>query len=76
MNKRQTRLFATSSTAGAVLLYIGMTLDSHRQFGKLTNADKVAPGVTRGGGVWCANTHINCQGVIGEGLYFATPACA
>ena len=40
MNKKQTRLFAIGSSVIAVLAFIGMTIDSHRQFGKLTNADK------------------------------------
>ena len=76
VNKRQTCLFVTISTAGAVVLFMGMALDSHHQFGKLTNADKVAPGVSRGDGVWCANNRINCHAVICEATYYAASACA
>ena len=71
MNKRQTRLFAIGSTAVSVVLFLGMTLDSHRQFGKLTNADKITPAVTRGKDVWHANNCINCHTVFGEGAYYA-----
>ena len=71
MNKRQTRLFAIGSTAAAVVLFVGMTLDSHRQFGKLTNADKITPEVTHGKDVWHANNCINCHTLFGEGAYYA-----
>lgn len=71
MNKRQSRLFAIGSTAVAVLIFLGMTLDSHRQFGKLTNADKITPAVTSGKDVWHANNCINCHTLFGEGAYYA-----
>ena len=71
MNKRQARLFAIGSTALAVVLFLGMTFDSHRQFGKLTNADKITPAVTHGKDVWHANNCINCHTLFGEGAYYA-----
>ena len=71
MNKRQTRLFAIISTAAAVVLFLGMTLDSHRQFPKLTNADKITPTVVRGQDVWHKNNCINCHTLFGEGAYYA-----
>ena len=71
MNKRQSRLFAIGSTALAVVLFLGMTIDSHRQFGKLTNADKITPAVTHGKDVWHANNCINCHTLFGEGAYYA-----
>ena len=71
MNKRQSRLFAIGSTVLAVVIFLGMTLDSHRQFGKLTNADKITPAVTHGKDVWHANNCINCHTLFGEGAYYA-----
>ncbi len=71
MNKRQTRLFAIISTALAALLFLGMTVDSHRQFPKLTHADKITPEVTRGNDVWHKNNCINCHTLFGEGAYYA-----
>lgn len=71
MNKRQARLFAIGSTLAAVLIFVGMTLDSHRQFDTLTHADKITPAVTRGKDVWHANNCINCHTVFGEGAYYA-----
>jgi nitric oxide reductase subunit C len=71
MNKKQARLFAIGSTVVAAVAFLGLTLDSHRQFGKLTNADKITPQVTRGKDVWHANNCINCHTLFGEGAYYA-----
>ena len=71
MNKRQTRLFAIGSTALAALVFLGLTIDSHRQFGTLTNADKITPQVIAGKDVWHANNCINCHTLFGEGAYYA-----
>ena len=71
MNKRQARLFAIGSTVVATVAFLGLTLDSHRQFGKLTNADQITPAVTRGKDVWHKNNCINCHTLFGEGAYYA-----
>ena len=71
MNKKQTRLFAIGSTALATLVFLALTIDSHRQFGKLTNADKITPAVSRGKDVWHENNCINCHTLFGEGAYYA-----
>ena len=71
MNKKQARLFAIGSTALATLVFLGLTIDSHRQFDRLTNADKITPEVTRGKDVWHENNCINCHTLFGEGAYYA-----
>jgi nitric oxide reductase subunit C len=71
MNKRQARLFAIGSTIVATVAFLGLTLDSHRQFGRLTNADKITPQVTLGKDVWHKNNCINCHTLFGEGAYYA-----
>lgn len=71
MNKRQARLFAVGSTVIATVAFLGLTLDSHRQFSRLTNADKNTPQVMRGKDVWHANNCINCHTLFGEGSYYA-----
>ena len=71
MNKRQARLFAIGASLLSALAFLGLTLDSHRQFGKLTNADQITPAVTRGKDVWHKNNCINCHTVFGEGAYYA-----
>ncbi len=71
MNKRQARLFAIGSTLVAALAFLGLTLDSHRQFPKLTNAQNITPAVTHGKDVWHKNNCINCHTLFGEGAYYA-----
>lgn len=71
MNKRQTRSFAILSTAVATLVFLGLTLDSHRQFPELTNAASITPEVTRGKDVWHEKNCINCHTIFGEGAYYA-----
>ena len=71
MNKRQARLFAIGSTVLAALAFVGLTIDSHRQFPKLTNAQNITPAVTHGKDVWHKNNCINCHTLFGEGAYYA-----
>lgn len=71
MNKRQARVFAIVSTAIASVAFLGLTLDSHRQFDKLTNANAITDQVTRGKDVWHNNNCINCHTLFGEGAYYA-----
>lgn len=71
MNKRQTRMFAIVSTALASLLFLVLTVDSHRQFPTLTNADDITEEVVRGQNVWHAYNCINCHTILGEGAYYA-----
>lgn len=71
MNKRQTRLFAIVSTAIASLVFIGLTIDSHRQFPTLTNAQNITPAVRSGQDVWHKYNCINCHTLFGEGAYYA-----
>ncbi|MFN3630767.1 MAG: c-type cytochrome [Casimicrobiaceae bacterium] len=71
MNKRQARYFAIGSTLVATLIFLGLTVDSHRQFPKLTNAQNITPAVTLGKNVWHKNNCINCHTIFGEGAYYA-----
>jgi nitric oxide reductase subunit C len=71
MNKRQTRQFAIGATAISALAFLGLTIDSHRQFDALTNADSITPAVERGQDVWHEKNCINCHTLFGEGAYYA-----
>ena len=71
MNKRQTRLFAIGCTGVAALVFLGLTIDSHRQFPALTHEDKLTPQVVAGKDVWHKNNCINCHTLFGEGAYYA-----
>jgi nitric oxide reductase subunit C len=71
MNKRQTRLFAIGATGLAALVFLILTVDTHRQIGALTNAENITPAVSRGNDVWHARNCINCHTLFGEGAYYA-----
>lgn len=71
MNNRQARLFAVGSTAIAALVFLVLTLDSHRQFPELTHSENITPQVTRGKDVWHKYNCINCHTLFGEGAYYA-----
>lgn len=71
MNKRQSRLFAIVATGLSALAFLGLTLDSHRQFGRLTNAENITPAVLHGKDVWHKFNCINCHTLFGEGAYYA-----
>ncbi|MCC2594757.1 c-type cytochrome [Pusillimonas sp. MFBS29] len=71
MNKRQTRVFAVASTAIATVVFLGLTVDSHRQFPTLTNSDQITDSVVRGQDVWHDYNCINCHTIFGEGAYYA-----
>jgi nitric oxide reductase subunit C len=71
MTRRGSRLFAILCTAGATLLFLALTVDSHQQFGRLTNAHNLTPEVIRGKDVWHKYNCINCHTLFGEGAYYA-----
>ena len=71
MNKRQTRLFAIGATGVSALVFLGLTIDTHRQIDTLTNAENITPAVSRGQDVWHDNNCINCHTLFGEGAYYA-----
>lgn len=71
MNNRQARIFAIAATGISALAFLILTLDSHRQFGTLTNADQITPEVIHGKDVWHKYNCINCHTLFGEGAYYA-----
>jgi nitric oxide reductase subunit C len=71
MTKRQTRAFCYAVTGLFTLVFIGLTFDSHRQFDRLTNSDKITAEVTEGKHVWHRKNCINCHTLLGEGAYYA-----
>ena len=71
MNNRQARMFAIGATAISALVFLILTLDSHRQFDELTNAENITPAVTHGKDVWHKYNCINCHTLLGEGAYYA-----
>ena len=71
MTKRGTRLFFVISTALCGLIFIGLTIDSHRQLPKLTNTAAIDASVIAGKHVWHKKNCTNCHTLLGEGAYYA-----
>jgi nitric oxide reductase subunit C len=71
MNKRQTRAFFLGSTALFSLIFLVLTVDSHRQIATLTHADQITPEVIAGKHVWHRKNCVNCHTLLGEGAYYA-----
>src|SRR5262249_51923812 len=68
---RGTRLFFFLCTLGSALVFVGLTIDSHRQFPTLTNSAGLDASVTAGKAVWHRKNCINCHTLLGEGAYYA-----
>lgn len=71
MTKRHTRLFFIGGTLLFAAIFVALTIDSHRQFGELTNAENITEEVIEGKHVWHRNNCINCHTLFGEGAYYA-----
>lgn len=71
MTKRQTRAFFYAGTGLFALVFIALTVDSHRQFAKLTHSENITPDVVAGKHVWHRKNCVNCHTLLGEGAYYA-----
>jgi len=71
MTRRGTRLFFFVSTLAAAAVFVGLTIDSHRQFPKLTHTSAIDASVVAGKNVWHRKNCINCHTLLGEGAYYA-----
>ena len=71
MTKRQTRAFFFAGTGLFALIFIALTVDSHRQFATLTHSDKITAAVIAGKHVWHRKDCVNCHTLMGEGAYYA-----
>jgi nitric oxide reductase subunit C len=71
MTRRQTRTFFVAGTTIFTLVFVALTIDSHRKFGALTHAETITPQVIAGKHVWHRKNCINCHTLLGEGAYYA-----
>ena len=71
MTKRASRAFFAISTAISALIFLALTIDSHRQIPALTRAAAIDPAVIAGKDVWHRNNCVNCHTLLGEGAYYA-----
>lgn len=71
MNKRQTRAFFYGGSGVFALVFLGLTVDTHRQIPKLTNEANLTRDVIDGKHIWHRKNCINCHTLLGEGAYYA-----
>jgi nitric oxide reductase subunit C len=71
VSKRAARLFFFISTLLSALIFTVLTIDSHRQFPRLTNAAGLDERVIAGKHVWHRENCTNCHTLLGEGAYYA-----
>jgi nitric oxide reductase subunit C len=71
MTKRGARAFFVGSTLVSALIFLGLTVDSHRKIPALTNAAAIDATVIAGKEVWHRNNCVNCHTLLGEGAYYA-----
>jgi nitric oxide reductase subunit C len=71
MTKRQTRLFFIGGTVLFALIFLGLTIDTHRQIPALTNTHLMTDQVVAGKKVWYRQNCVNCHTLLGEGAYYA-----
>src|SRR6185437_8994554 len=71
MNKRQTRAFFYAGSGLFSLVFLALTVDTHRQVPALTHAASITPDVVAGKHVWHRKNCINCHTLLGEGAYYA-----
>ncbi len=71
MTRRGTRLFFFVSTLASAAIFVALTIDSHRQFPKLTHTSAIDASVVAGKNVWHRKNCINCHTLLGEGAYYA-----
>jgi nitric oxide reductase subunit C len=71
LTKRQTRAFFYGGSGIFALLFLGLTVDTHRQIQTLTNEANNTPEVIAGKHVWHRKDCINCHTLLGEGAYYA-----
>ena len=71
MNKRQTRAFFFAGSGVFALIFLILTIDTHRQVRTLTNESAITADVIEGKHIWHRKNCINCHTLLGEGAYFA-----
>ncbi len=54
-----------------ILLFIGLTVDSHQRFPQYDNREAITESVANGKRIWEEYNCIGCHTLLGEGAYFA-----
>ena len=71
MNNRRAFWFFTLATVSSAALFLILTLDTHRQVSKLTNAENLSEEVVAGKKTWEKYNCNDCHTILGFGGYYA-----
>ena len=75
MSERITKSMARNiyfgGSAFAILVFVGLTLDTVAQVPKLSHSDKITESVAKGKNLWEVNNCVGCHTIMGEGAYYA-----
>ncbi|HEY3302696.1 MAG TPA: cytochrome c [Candidatus Binatia bacterium] len=71
MSWKTAKLIFYLGTLVSLLLFLGLTVDTHRQVETLTNADRLSPEVVAGKRVWHKYNCNDCHTILGFGSYYA-----
>ena len=75
MTERITKSMAKNIYLGgglfALLVFVGLTVDTVQQIPKRSNAKDITPSVAAGKHLWEVNNCVGCHTILGEGAYYA-----
>jgi len=71
LTKRTAFWICTLGTLSSAILFLALTIDTHRQVDALTHADKLTEQVVAGKRVWQKYNCNNCHTILGFGGYYA-----
>lgn len=71
MNNKSARNFLIWGTVLFSVVFLALTIDTHRQLPKRTNSDKITPAVVDGKWVWQKKNCNDCHTILGIGGYYA-----
>ena len=71
MSLKAARAIFYIGTAISLVLFLGLTFDTHRQISTLTHADNLSPRVIAGKKVWQKYNCNDCHTILGFGSYYA-----
>jgi nitric oxide reductase subunit C len=71
LSKSQARMFFLGGTFLFSAIFIGLTVDTHRQLPERTHTKDLTEDVVKGKRIWEENNCMGCHTILGEGAYYA-----
>ncbi|MFT5662106.1 MAG: nitric oxide reductase subunit C [Sulfurimonas sp.] len=75
MSERITKNMARNIYFGgsifAILIFIGLSVDTVQRVPELSHSDKITESVAKGKNLWEVNNCVGCHTIMGEGAYYA-----